>query len=444
MSKITYPESSGIGNMLLKKEEPHEQPTDCMRVMLQKIRSCPTGKITFPDDVVTLMREMKDMDRERAMIIHLNTKNNIIGVENISTGSLNASIIHPREAIKGAILNNSSNIIFIHNHPSGDPGPSVEDRAINKKLQEAFNIVGIDMLDAIIIGKKGYYSAREHGELFPELKYKEPKNSGGIKIMESKGQTDTDIAKLVCKCQPKISSINSEVVGILWNATEGLWEDARASVEHSLKPNIKKLEECLHKKLDYTNEMVETNIINPIRKKNLDTLLSSMQTFSSNYIAEAIRSVCGGKDWYERYYNEYIFLEKPIADEIYKIKSKLKSGERIMVTIESEEEDACSTAMTAAMEVITERCTNGIAETNEPNEGKFLRLHLKQEIKTVHTLALRGDSSVKFRAENTVKQIDLSVDNEMISSEYAKVLKSSLQKALQKKPYLDVMGEIGY
>ncbi len=181
-----YPESSGTGNMLLKKEEPHEpheQPIDCMRVMLQKIRACPTGKVTVPGDVVELMKDMKDMDRERAMIIHMSTKNSIIGVENISTGSLNAAIVHPRECIKGAILNNSANIIFVHNHPSGDPFPSVEDRATNKKLQEAFSIVGIDMLDSIIIGKEGYYSAKEHGEWFPESKYNKV---GERRIMENK------------------------------------------------------------------------------------------------------------------------------------------------------------------------------------------------------------------------------------------------------------------
>lgn len=186
---ILYPESSETGNMILKKEEEPEKPIDCMRVMLQKIRACPTGKITFPGDVVTLMHDMKDMDRERAMIIHLSTKNNILGVENISTGTLNASMVHPREAIKGAVLNNSNNIIFVHNHPSGDPDPSMEDRAITKKLQDAFNLVGIDMLDSIIIGSgDSYYSFKEHGELFPESKYKEKL---GERIMENKEDTDT-------------------------------------------------------------------------------------------------------------------------------------------------------------------------------------------------------------------------------------------------------------
>jgi len=185
--KEKYPESSD-GNMLLKKdEEETNEPIECQRVMIQRIRDCQKMKINSPEDVVKLLKELKDYDRERAIILSLDTKNNVVSIENISTGSLNASIVHPREAIKGSLLVNAANIIFAHNHPSGDPMPSAEDKVINKKLQEAFNIVGVNMLDSIIIGRDGYYSAREHGEMFPESKYKEAKpESGGMKIMEHK------------------------------------------------------------------------------------------------------------------------------------------------------------------------------------------------------------------------------------------------------------------
>ncbi len=185
--KEKYPELSG-GNMILKKEEEETKPIDCVRVMLQRTRDCPKGvKISSPEDAVKLMREMEGYDRERAMIVHLSTKNHVLAVENIAIGSLNAAIIRPRESIKGAVINSAANIIFLHNHPSGDPAPSVEDRAIVKKLRQAFYTVGIDMLDSIIIGKEQYYSFKEHGELFPESKYKEAKpESGGMKIMEHK------------------------------------------------------------------------------------------------------------------------------------------------------------------------------------------------------------------------------------------------------------------
>lgn len=85
-----------------------------------------------------------------------------------------------------AVVNSAANIIFLHNHPSGDPTPSVEDRAIVKKLRQAFDNVGINMLDSIIIGKEGmYYSFKEHDELFPESKYTKSK-IGEMKIMEHK------------------------------------------------------------------------------------------------------------------------------------------------------------------------------------------------------------------------------------------------------------------
>jgi len=186
-SKKKYPELSG-GNMLLKKEEKEDKPPiDCIR--LQRTRDCPTGvKISAPEDAVKLMREMEGYDRERAMILHLSTKNQVLAVENISIGSLNAAIIHPRESIKGAVINSAANIIFLHNHPSGDPAPSVEDRAIVKKLIQAFDTVGIIMLDSIIIGKEQYYSFKEHGEMFPESKYKESKP--GERIMEKLEEKD--------------------------------------------------------------------------------------------------------------------------------------------------------------------------------------------------------------------------------------------------------------
>jgi len=192
--KEKYPESSGVGDMLLKRDQEFVKPIDCQRVMIQRTRDCPKAKITFPEDVVTLLREMGDYERERAMILSLDTKNNVISIENISTGSLNASIVHPREAVKGSLLANAAHIIFAHNHPSGDPSPSVEDRAINKKLQEAFNIVGIDMLDSIIIGRETYYSFKEHGEMFPESKHKESKPGGIMERKDLEIESDEDDA----------------------------------------------------------------------------------------------------------------------------------------------------------------------------------------------------------------------------------------------------------
>lgn len=145
-----------------KRKEDHGLP-DTMHVELKKLRTPPRVKIGGPEDVAQFMKHVADYDRESAKILHLDTKNQIVGVENISTGSLNASIVHPREAVKGAILNNSNAVIFVHNHPSGNPEPSVEDVNIHSNLKEAFRTVGIDLLDSMVIGKDGHVSLRERG-----------------------------------------------------------------------------------------------------------------------------------------------------------------------------------------------------------------------------------------------------------------------------------------
>lgn len=136
---------------------------DTIRVELKKLRAPPLAQIKRPDDIVHFMKHVADYDRESAKILHLDTKNQVVGVENISTGSLNASIVHPREALKGAILNNSNATIFVHNHPSGNPEPSQADLNVHDMLKNAFKTVGIELLDSIVIGKDGYVSLKERG-----------------------------------------------------------------------------------------------------------------------------------------------------------------------------------------------------------------------------------------------------------------------------------------
>lgn len=100
---------------------------DTMRVQLVEFRKPPGTKIKSADDVVSLVKEMEDYDREYVKIIDLDTKNKVVGVENVSVGSIDASIVQPRELIKGAILKNSASVIMAHNHPSGDCQPSSTD-----------------------------------------------------------------------------------------------------------------------------------------------------------------------------------------------------------------------------------------------------------------------------------------------------------------------------
>ena len=96
-------------------------------------------------------------------MVLLNTKNCIIGVKDIFTGSLNNSIVHPREIFKAAINKNSASIIICHNHPSGDPTPSSEDINITLRIKECGSIIGIQLLDHIIIGNNKYISLKEEG-----------------------------------------------------------------------------------------------------------------------------------------------------------------------------------------------------------------------------------------------------------------------------------------
>ena len=102
-------------------------------------------------------------DREMFVVACLNTKNEIANLSVVHMGSLNASIVHPREVFKTAILSNSASIICAHNHPSGHPEPSREDIEVTKRLAEAGKILGIELLDHIIIGEETFYSLKERG-----------------------------------------------------------------------------------------------------------------------------------------------------------------------------------------------------------------------------------------------------------------------------------------
>ncbi|MCH7568748.1 MAG: DNA repair protein RadC [Nanoarchaeota archaeon] len=121
----------------------------------------PIKKITCAEDVFKHFHErLKDKKEEHFYILMLNTKNNIIGEQLISKGILDASIIHPREVFKPAIKNSASKIILVHNHPSGDPTPSQEDKEITEKLMKAGEELGIKVVDHIIIGNDDWWNWR--------------------------------------------------------------------------------------------------------------------------------------------------------------------------------------------------------------------------------------------------------------------------------------------
>ena len=122
--------------------------------------------IKDPRSVVKAIRaSIKDKTKEHFKLILLNARNKILGISTISIGSLNASIVHPREVFKDAIMHNAYSVVLAHNHPSGDPEPSEDDLTITKRFIEAGKILGIEVIDHIIITKTGFFSFKEKGLL---------------------------------------------------------------------------------------------------------------------------------------------------------------------------------------------------------------------------------------------------------------------------------------
>jgi len=120
--------------------------------------------IRLPRDVADLMLpELSGLTQEHFVCLFLNTKNQVIGKKTIFVGSLDASIVHPREVFKEAIKRSSASVICLHNHPSGDPTPSREDIQITRVLREAGELVGIALLDHLIVGDGRYVSMKEQG-----------------------------------------------------------------------------------------------------------------------------------------------------------------------------------------------------------------------------------------------------------------------------------------
>lgn len=122
--------------------------------------------VRSPEDGYKLLKLfLEDKDREYFIVVSLNCKNQPVSINICHIGSLNASIVHPREVMKSAILSNAASIIVGHNHPSGKVDPSREDIEVTKRLVEAGKIIGIELLDHIIIGENSFVSLKEKGHI---------------------------------------------------------------------------------------------------------------------------------------------------------------------------------------------------------------------------------------------------------------------------------------
>ena len=122
--------------------------------------------IRSPEDGANLvMEDMRFLTQEHFVCLYLNTKNQVIHKRTVFIGSLNSSIVHPREVFKEAFKRSAASFICVHNHPSGDPTPSREDIEVTRRLFECGNLIGIELLDHLVIGDKKFVSLKEKGYL---------------------------------------------------------------------------------------------------------------------------------------------------------------------------------------------------------------------------------------------------------------------------------------
>ena len=120
--------------------------------------------IETPQDVYDILGpEMQALEQEVVKVILLDSRNRVIKVEDISKGSLDTNVVHPRELFRSAIDNNAASIVILHNHPSGDSEPSEADITLTKRIVEAGNIVGIEVQDHVIVGSNKFMSFRDKG-----------------------------------------------------------------------------------------------------------------------------------------------------------------------------------------------------------------------------------------------------------------------------------------
>lgn len=115
-------------------------------------------------DVARMLQgQMRFLDREKFLIVLLDTKHRVLAMPTISVGHLSGALVHPREVFKAAIRRSSAAIILVHNHPSGDPTPSHDDILVTRRLVEAGKLLGIEVLDHVILGGRDYTSLKQEG-----------------------------------------------------------------------------------------------------------------------------------------------------------------------------------------------------------------------------------------------------------------------------------------
>lgn len=156
---------------LLHVKESEEKKVPAKRINIISLRMVKESSLLYkdrcirsPEDGYNLLKQfLGEVDREYFIVVCLDTKNQPTAINICHIGSLNASLVHPREVMKPAILSNAASILVGHNQPSGQAEPSQEDINVTKKLVEAGKIIGIDLLDHIVMGEDSFVSLKEKG-----------------------------------------------------------------------------------------------------------------------------------------------------------------------------------------------------------------------------------------------------------------------------------------
>jgi DNA repair protein RadC len=127
-----------------------------LEVVRKRIKE-PAASVNSSDETARRYAYLEKYDRERLIRVDLDGQNRVVGEEVVSIGTVNSTLVSPREVFKGAILNNATRIILVYNHPSGQVEPSAEDEDINEGIREAGRLLGIPVIDFIIVGEDGRY-----------------------------------------------------------------------------------------------------------------------------------------------------------------------------------------------------------------------------------------------------------------------------------------------
>jgi DNA repair protein RadC len=162
LAEASIEELSAIKGIGLAKAAQIKAAFEIGRRLSTQAPSYKSKELSDPEKVYRLIKsKLKDYYKEHFYIIALNSRN--YSIAEVSVGSLNSSIVHPREVFEEAIKSKAASVIFVHNHPSGDPEPSEDDIDLTKRLSEAGRILGIEVADHIIVTKNKYFSFREKG-----------------------------------------------------------------------------------------------------------------------------------------------------------------------------------------------------------------------------------------------------------------------------------------